>query len=123
MDFDETFLNQLRDDFVRRVGIDLERLAQRPDRREGLAGKHLPRDDGFLGGVDHLLGNRNAGLKGEAGRDHGCTITGSTVSVSRQRIARASNSSKRRFHRGNPPCSRLLEATLCWKSTETRKTP
>ena len=52
---DQTFGDELRNNFVRRVGVDLEGFAQSANRREGVAGAHLPRDDGLFRGVDHLF--------------------------------------------------------------------
>ncbi len=72
--------HQLRNYFVRRIGVNLEFLAQCTDRRKGVAGPHLTRDHRLLGGIDYLFINRNTGLKCEAERNHKCTITRSTQS-------------------------------------------
>ena len=84
---EQTFRQQLRDDLVGRVRIDFQFLAQRADGRKRVARTHLPGDDGFLGGVNHLLVNRSAGLKRQAKWDHVCTITHSTLSSQEEGLA------------------------------------
>ena len=79
-DFQHPLGHQLRNYFMRRVGVDLQFPAKSTDRGKGVAGPHLARDHRLLGGIDHLLINRDAGLKCEAERDHRCTITRSTPS-------------------------------------------
>ena len=78
MHFQNPLRDQLRHHFVRRIGVDLERLAQRAHGGKRLARAHLARDHRLLGGVDHLLAEGDARLKGDAERDHMCTITYST---------------------------------------------
>ena len=75
----------MRDRFVRGVGVDLKRGAERAHGGEGIAGSHLAGDNGLAGGIDHLFIQRHAGLEGQAERYHTCTITDSTVEVKTQR--------------------------------------
>lgn len=64
----------MRNRFVRGVGVDLERGAERAHGGESVAGAHLAGDHGLAGGIDHLFIQRHAGLEGQAERDHMCTI-------------------------------------------------
>ena len=74
-----SFVEQLRDDLVSSVGVDLERLTQAPHGREGFTGAHLTRHHGFLGGINDLLANRDAGLQNDPEGNHVCTMAGSTA--------------------------------------------
>lgn len=56
-DFQHPLGHQLRNYFMRRVGVDLQLFAQCTDRWKGVAGPHLARDHRLLGGIDHLLIN------------------------------------------------------------------
>jgi hypothetical protein len=78
-DFQHPFGHQLRDYFVRCVGINFQILTERTDGRERIAWAHLPGNHGLFGSIDDLLIDRDAGLKSQAKRYHVCTITGSTV--------------------------------------------
>ena len=77
--FDQAFCDELRHNFVRRVGINLQGFAQSADRGERVARPHLARDHGLFRGVDYLFVERNARLEREAERDHRCTITDNTA--------------------------------------------
>ena len=68
--FQQAFSQQLRDDLVRGVGIDFEFFAERADGGERVAGSHLARDHGLLGGVDHLLKERDARPELDTEGDH-----------------------------------------------------
>jgi hypothetical protein len=57
-DFEESLTSELDDYLVRRVRVDFQGLAQRPDGWEQVSGAELPADDRFLGSVDSLLVNR-----------------------------------------------------------------
>jgi len=79
-DFEHPLGHELRNYFMRRVGVDFQLFAQCTDRGKGVAGPHLARNHRLLGGIDHLLIDRNTGLKCQAERNHTCTITRSTPS-------------------------------------------
>ena len=63
MDFEQSLVNELRDHFVRRVRIDLERPAQSPNRWKRVTGSHLAGNQGLLSRVDDLFVDGNAGLE------------------------------------------------------------
>ena len=77
--FEQPLVDQVRDDFVRGVGVDPQSLAQGANRRKRIAWPNLSRDQSLLGGINNLLGDRNARLQRDAERDDVCTITPSTL--------------------------------------------
>ena len=62
-DFQHPLAHQLRNDFMGRIGVDLQLFAQCADRGERVAGPHLARNNRLLRGIDYLLINRDTGLK------------------------------------------------------------
>jgi len=56
--------------FVSGVGIDFEFLAESPHRGKRIATANLAGDDGFLGGVDDLLVDGDAGPEVDAEGNH-----------------------------------------------------
>jgi len=77
--FEQALGLELRDDLHRRVGMDLEGLAQGADRRERLTRLQSSRDDRAASGKADLLMHRSAGTDLTPERNHRCTITRSTL--------------------------------------------
>jgi hypothetical protein len=79
-DLEKARVDKTGDDFVRRVGIDLEFAAEDTDRRKIVAWTELARDDGLCRGVHDLLVERRAGSEVDVEGDHlVCTMTGNTA--------------------------------------------
>jgi hypothetical protein len=77
--FEEAFVEELRDDFVGGVGIDFEFGAEGTDGGEWVAGAELSGDQGAFRGVDDLLVEGGAGSEVDAKGDHfRCIMTPST---------------------------------------------
>src|ERR1019366_154914 len=69
------------DDFVRGVGVDLERGAQGAHGRERVTRTQLTGYQGLLSGIYDLFVQRTSRPKRHPEGYHGCIITRSTVSV------------------------------------------
>jgi len=79
VDFEEALGHEFRDDFMGRIGVNLQTLAEGTNGRESLTRRHVAGEDGFLGSVDYLLVDGDARLESDAEWDHGCTVTLSTA--------------------------------------------
>src|SRR6185437_3952917 len=75
MCFEPALLNEALNDFMRRIGVDLELRGQRPDGREGLAWPVLAAQQCPLHGKYHLLDDGLSRAKREAYRCHTCSVT------------------------------------------------
>src|ERR1019366_10579037 len=78
------FRRQLRNHFLRGIGVNLHRPSQHAHRRERVARTELAAEHGFLGGEDYLFRDGNSGLRDEPERNHMCNMTRVTVDVKRK---------------------------------------
>jgi hypothetical protein len=67
-------LDELRNDFVRSIGIDLESPAKRPHRRKRVARFEPARNKSPLRSERHLFVERQTWLKNDLEGQHDCTI-------------------------------------------------
>jgi hypothetical protein len=72
-DLEQALRGQLRNYFVRGVGVDFHGFAERANGWKGIAGAQLAGDHGLLGGKRHLFVDRNAGLRSQPEWNHGFT--------------------------------------------------
>ena len=70
---------QLRDGLLRGVGVDAQRLAERADRRKGVAGLQVAADHRARDRRHELLVDGHAGHEVDAERQHKCISTTSTL--------------------------------------------
>ena len=70
VNLEDTFVDQLRDDLVGRIGIDLQFLAEDTYGRKGFPRTHLTRHNGFLRSVDDLVAEGGSGTKRYLKWDH-----------------------------------------------------
>jgi hypothetical protein len=68
--FEQTGVDETGYDFVGGIGVDFEFPAERADGGKFVAGAELARDNGFGGGVDDLLVEREARGEVDVERDH-----------------------------------------------------
>jgi hypothetical protein len=68
--FEPTALNQVLDNFVRRIGMNLELRGEESHGRERLAGPQLAADGGLLGGENKLVKDGFTGPQGEVKQCH-----------------------------------------------------
>ncbi len=122
-DFEHAFAHQLRDYFMRSVGVDFEFLAKRADGRKGIARAQAAGDDGALRCIHDLLVKRYAGPERQPEWNHRCIIMPGT----REKQARANailryvgvNSIMFRFRIFVAAASCLAFLTLLWGADET----
>jgi len=57
---EKAFMDQVLDNFMRRVGVNLQVGGQRADGREWLSRQEFAADEGLRGGVNHLIEDRLA---------------------------------------------------------------
>ena len=82
--FEQTLLLQLCDNALRRIGVDLHRLAERADGGERITRTQPPGHDGLTGGKGYLFVSGRSGLQSNLKWDHTCTMYLVTLEVKKK---------------------------------------